>query len=123
MPSLTIGFYEELTAPGGINYTENRIITPQIVPSIKGHAKFAEKEDIGWFRSDDKTTKGNRVFTEEDLLSGEYPPDMFEVGEVINSDDLPSKTRRILELQSDLFQKGRKEKSLTGNYKTKNYID
>lgn len=47
-------YYSDLTVQGGTNYTENRIITPQITPIIKGHPQFAQDNDIGWFRSDDK---------------------------------------------------------------------
>mgnify|MGYP003398201694 CR=1 FL=1 len=32
-------------------YKEQRITTPFITPSIKGHAQFAEDNDIGWFRA------------------------------------------------------------------------
>jgi len=32
-------------------YKEQRITTPLIIPSIKGHAQFAESNDIGWFRA------------------------------------------------------------------------
>lgn len=55
-------------------YKEQRITTPLITPSIKGHAQFAESNDIGWFRAwyNKKT------------------------GEV-----------HVIEVQSDLFQKGR----------------
>lgn len=60
-------------------YREMRITTPLITPSIKGHAQFAEDNDIGWFRAwyNKKT------------------------GEV-----------HVLEIQSDLFQKGRDKKDL-----------
>lgn len=70
--------YKQLTVPGGSNYREVEISTPGIIPSIKGHADFSTNEGIGWFRTD----------TENDGL-----------GE--------TETRRILEVQSDLFQKGR----------------
>ena len=60
-------------------YKEMRITTPLITPSIKGHAKFAQDNDIGWFRAwyNKKT------------------------GEV-----------HVLEIQSDLFQKGRDRSDL-----------
>lgn len=134
--------YSNLTVPGGTNYTENRIITPQIVPSIKGHAQFAEKEDIGWFRSDD-TQQGKHELTDDFTINGiTYFPfelinddlryykanyedydnnkeDKFiEITEKEYNDKLKevsnnTKTRRILELQSDLFQKGRDKEELT----------
>lgn len=50
--------YANLTVPGGVNYTENEISTPQIVPSIKGHAQFSTAEGIGWQRSGDKIQYG-----------------------------------------------------------------
>lgn len=60
-------------------YKEQRITTPLITPSIKGHAQFAQDNDIGWFRAwyNKKT------------------------GEV-----------HVLEVQSDLFQKGRNKEDL-----------
>lgn len=60
-------------------YKEQRITTPLITPSIKGHAQFAESNDIGWFRAwyNKKT------------------------GEV-----------HVIEVQSDLFQKGRDKEYL-----------
>jgi predicted kinase len=63
-------------------YKEQRIATPLITPSIKGHAQFAEANDIGWFRAwyNKKT------------------------GEV-----------HVLEVQSDLFQKGRDKEDLTND--------
>lgn len=64
-------------------YKEQRITTPLITPSIKGHAQFAQDNDIGWFRAwyNKKT------------------------GEV-----------HVLEVQSDLFQRGRNKEDLTGTY-------
>lgn len=68
-------------------YKEQRITTPLITPSIKGHAQFAQDNDIGWFRAwyNKKT------------------------GEV-----------HVLEVQSDLFQKGRDKEDLVINNKTEN---
>jgi len=34
-------YYSNLTVPGGTNYTENEITTPDITPNIKGHAQFS----------------------------------------------------------------------------------
>lgn len=83
--------YKKLNVPGGMNYTENNILTPGIVPAIKGHPRFAKEEAIGWFRSDVQTV---------DPL-GNIPKEGRTVGRV------PTKTRRILEIQSDFFQKAR----------------
>lgn len=80
-------YYSYLTVPGGTNYTENEIATPAIVPSIKGHAQFATDNGIGWFRSDDKNSS-------------------------TNPSEWGKKIRRILEVQSDLFQKGRNKEDL-----------
>lgn len=96
-------YYSNLTVPGGTNYTENEIATPAITPSIKGHAQFATDQGIGWFRSDEEVENGKY-----------YPGGVFE-GEMIPSSTeggTPTKTRRILEVQSDLFQKGRDKKML-----------
>lgn len=115
-------FYSRLTVPGGINYEENEIATPQIVPSIAGHARFATDNGIGWFRSDEKAT----TIKEENSYNPNYSPNMNlggmtddEIGDYVNRgldkvENKPfittyngSKTRRILEIQSDLFQRGR----------------
>lgn len=70
-------YYSNLTVPGGTNYTESEIKTPDITPSIKGHAQFSTDQGIGWFRSDDVQTKDDlqkemytQNFTFEELLQG-----------------------------------------------------
>lgn len=85
--------YSNLTVDGGVNYRENEIKTPDITPTIKGHAAFSTNQGIGWFRSDDMA-KPN-TFIPVEISTGNY------------SEGEPSKTRRILEVQSDLFQKSR----------------
>ena len=112
--------YSNLTVQGGINYTENEIATPEIIPSIKGHAQFATEKGIGWFRSDD------RKYTEEiELPELENDEDETSIKLVKSYPEIDGpKTRRILEVQSDLFQKGRDkvslikegEKRTVGNY-------
>lgn len=57
-------YYANLTVPGGIKYTENEISTPNITPSIKGHAQFASDKGIGWGRWDEKIQ-----YTEKDIDS------------------------------------------------------
>lgn len=127
--------YSNLTVQGGTNYTENEISTPGIIPSIKGHAQFATDNGIGWFRSDDKLTgkvsggeykqsldqfgqpSGMGVeFTDYDYyqsldLEGKLIGKELENFNKLKEQDLknskPTKTRRILEVQSDLYQKGR----------------
>jgi len=92
--------YANMTVLGGINYTENEIKIPGITPSIQGHAGFSTSEGMGWFRSDEQA---------------HYPDENRFVGknELISN----SKSRRILEVQSDLFQKGRNIDFLTNERK------
>lgn len=141
--------YSNLTVPGGTNYTENEISTPLITPSIKGHAQFSTDNGIGWFRSDDKTVdelKGNWIKNESELpnefiFSGEryfkengewqtkskFIEDIetviwrynMSLGNERIQNKPNEKTRRILEVQSDLFQKGR-DKELLVESKTQN---
>ena len=94
--------YSNLTVPGGTNYTENEISTPGITPSIKGHAQFSTDNGIGWFRSD-VATEDNSIYTESSY----------------QENFTPTKTRRILEVQSDLFQKGRDRNRLVDIINTK----
>lgn len=107
-------YYTAISVPGGTNNTENRIVTPNIVPSIKGHAKFAKDNDIGWFLSDDKTI---RNYSLDEILSNEYDSNK----NIQNTDDTSQppffepKIRRVREIQSDLFQKGREAKVLVEN--------
>lgn len=97
--------YSDLTVPGGTKYTENEIATPDIIPSIKGHAQFATDNGIGWFRSDEVST--GEKYEEEGVIENEF----VEPTKVNIIKEKGSKTRRILEVQSDLFQKGRDIKS------------
>ena len=100
----------ELNVPGGTNYKINVFKTPLILPSIINH--FFHKNQIGWFRSDEKVIGGENIY-----------PDDWEGDSVIQTGvrNLPvaniggeqTKTRRILEVQSDLFQKGRDQDDLT----------
>lgn len=100
-------YYSNLRVDGGINYTENEIRTPDITPSIKGHAKFSTDQGIGWFRSDDR-----QILKSEQDKENQFK----EKGYVILAEEHTPKTRRILEIQSDLFQKGRDLKSLISDY-------
>jgi len=97
-------YYSNLTVPGGTNYTENEIATPAITPSIKGHAQFSTDKGIGWFRSDDKAEGGN-------YDKPQSMPDYLDDTDFI-VEGTPTRTRRILEVQSDLFQKGRDKEDL-----------
>jgi hypothetical protein len=123
-------YYDNLTVPGGINYREHEIKTPEINFSIKGHARFSTHEGIGWFRTDDKekaTSDRNyyKRYLESGLYKGEYTAyEDVTVDRDFNKwvdnkkkeDDLfdssQLNTRRILEMQSDLFQKGRNKEFL-----------
>jgi hypothetical protein len=96
--------YSNLTVPGGTNYTENEIATPEVIPNIKGHAQFATDKGIGWFRSDEQTIGGELV---------EYDDDKNQKTVQESRGGTLTKTRRILEVQSDLFQKGRDKLRLT----------
>ena len=145
-------YYSNLTVPGGTNYTEQEIATPGITPSIKGHAKFATDQGIGWFRSDEQASfeeidkyenkrieKDTSEITPWDNESENYiriatinGKETIIPGKVSKKDaenwlananlkrfkvkEL-TKTRRILEVQSDLFQKGRDKKILSGSFK------
>src|SRR5690606_29430708 len=64
---------------------------------------------IGWFRSDELTSADVN-----DRIERGEPMNVFE--ELAKSAN-QLKTRRILEIQSDLFQKGRDEGDLITNYK------
>jgi hypothetical protein len=93
--------YVGLTVPGGANYRENEIKTPDITPSIKGHAAFASDKGIGWFRSDDRAH--TKMVERTEWNPNDEKVETFNeerIGEI-------TKTRRILEIQSDLFQKSR----------------
>ena len=123
-------FYSNLTVPGGTNYTENEIATPDIAPNIKGHAQFSTNNGIGWFRSDDKlgdkysvkaTRRDNGV--EQNMTQNQSFETATEIAESFKDrfDNVRLvkyekgdgfKTRRILEVQSDLFQKGRDKEDL-----------
>ena len=116
-------YYSKLTVPGGVKYTEQEIATPAIVPSIKGHAQFATDKGIGWFRSDETPIiyaglpiefgsqeeyeyNKNQGLIDGPVIKGR-PTQVNPVRNI--------KTRRILEVQSDLFQKGRDKANLIGS--------
>lgn len=156
--------YVGLTVPGGTNYRENEIKTPDITPTIKGHAAFATDQGIGWFRSDERVLNqeverrenpnkkknliklwgedkrykeilSHDITVYDDIITGnvdtyggilidnttgkkyylhqdDLEPDLSAGATDSNINNTyfggtPTKTRRILEVQSDLFQKGR----------------
>lgn len=108
-------YYSGLNVKGGTNYRENEIKTPGIRPVIKGHAAFSTDEGIGWFRSDDKiVTYGGAPIEFSSQEEYEYNKEQgFVDGPIINGRPTQvkpiqdKKTRRIIEIQSDLFQKSR----------------
>lgn len=106
--------YASMTVPGGVNYRENEIRTPDITPVIQGHAAFSTENGIGWFRSDDKGSSNDLVMAiEADQQYGEDLRNNFDPSvPTSNLVGEGSKTRRILEIQSDLFQKGRGQDTL-----------
>ena len=54
-------YYAGLTVPGGSNYKEIEIKTPNITPSIKGHADFSTDQGAGWLRVDEVNKDVRRV--------------------------------------------------------------
>ena len=128
-------YYENLSVPGGTNYKENEISTPLITPSIKGHAQFATPNGIGWFRSDVQALNqqtlnslNQRRFTSEQLemamINTDGSREALDAYLLKNYPDrtggTATKTRRILEIQSDLFQKSRDKKDLVQKPERKN---
>jgi len=113
-------YYSYLTVPGGTNYTENEVATPGIIPSIKGHGDFSTDNGIGWFRSDEEVKDGNsetvlnnNIIPEMDFDDEGRPiPSYQETIKTKEGTGNKTNTRRILEVQSDLFQKGRDSKDL-----------
>ena len=103
-------YYSNLTVPGGTDYTENEIATPAITPSIKGHAEFATINGIGWFRSDDKLDNAEDYTYEDYKYDENGNPSKVVIPLMVGGTE--TKTRRILEIQSDLFQKGRDKEDL-----------
>lgn len=108
-------YYSNLTVPGGTNYTENEISTPLITPSIKGHAQFATDKGIGWFRSDEQVNNAKLTldYTNKDRFATEEDGPLAAPNKIYIGDK--TKTRRILEVQSDLFQKWRNNFEFEGN--------
>ncbi len=101
-------YYSNLTVPGGTNYTENEISTPLIKPSIKGHAEFSTDNGIGWFRSDDRA-KPVENSKEKALQRAIENDDFLPFDEdYLSTETTDTKTRRILEIQSDWGQNQRK---------------
>ncbi|MCA9747687.1 MAG: hypothetical protein KC414_01145, partial [Romboutsia sp.] len=100
--------HSSLNVPGGTNYKINVFKTPLIVPSIINH--FFHKNQIGWFRSDEKTITEksvNKAAMDAFGLEDENESSILEKIGV-------SKTRRVLEVQSDWAQNLRLDFNLDG---------
>lgn len=129
--------YQDYSVQGGTNYKEFDIRTPSVEPAIKSHAEFASQESIGWYRADEVvkipnlTEEENKRYLElvniiEDT-NRNFPETSKQKEEFDrlnekrnNKKEEGSNIRRILEFQSDLFQKGRGKRVLTqGVYKAK----
>lgn len=108
-------YYANLTVPGGTNYRENEIATPKIIPNIKGHAQFSTENGIGWFRSDEQQNNNQTNGNQKEDIEQDYKDGLIsfsEKEELISKLGRNTNTRRILEVQSDLFQKGKASKDL-----------
>jgi len=115
--------YSNLTVPGGTNYTENAITIPGVINVISAGGGYHDNEfneskgDMaGWFRSDVRSETEN-INTEEyydskgNRLSKE---DYIKQYGTKTANNVPTKTRRILEVQS-FFQKVRDSNYLISN--------
>lgn len=108
--------YSNMTVPGGTNYTENEIRTPDITPVRQGHAEFSTENGIGWFRSDDKAEGGKFSRYNDNILTpDDWANEEPEDGISDTRGGILTKTRRILEIQSDLFQKERSSERLVNS--------
>lgn len=129
-------YYSDLTVPGGTNYQELEIKTPQITPSTKGHAEFSTDKGIGWFRTDDAQNTQNKDlpnYVEIGNVGGMFVSYQKENGawrkyldgkfyKNVSQEDVlthysvnnpnENTVRRVLEMQSDLFQKSRSKDNL-----------
>lgn len=112
-------YYENLGVLGGTNYREVEVRTPAIQPVTQGHGRFSTPYGIGWFRADDKIpTAPIDRFKKEFGVEGEYEDitNSEEFLEWIQDNREEPKTRRIFEIQSDLFQKSQGEEYLAGKF-------
>ena len=107
-------YYSNLTVPGGTNYTENEIATPEVIPSIKGHAQFATDKGIGWFRSDEQAINQDYSTDLDNIEYDNMGRPSNAIFREITTGGQATKTRRILEVQSDYFQKLRNNFKFNG---------
>ena len=94
-------YYESLTVPGGTNYKEIEVVTPNVAAYLKGHAEFSTDNGIGWYRVDEITEAD--PLRDYDSDDSEDFVDMFKAHE--EQEATRTKTLRVLEMQSDMFQK------------------
>ena len=130
-------YHSSLTVPGGTNYREDAIQTPDILNVSSAHTSEFSKgvaNMLGWFRSDDQgQEKHVSQFTDFkkylDRFRGDiaevehkkgdkslYWNEYLEAKSIGDRTEVKTKTRRILEVQSDLFQKGRDKKNLVDTF-------
>ena len=96
-----------------------------ITPSIQGHPEWVKKDGtdkgIGWFRSDDKVDNAEIEDTRDPQIELDENGNYIQVqyGKLSQTGGTNTKTRRILEMQSDFFQKIRNNFTVKGNNYTK----
>ena len=115
---INTSYHSNLTVPGGTNYTENAIQTPGIINRSMAHIKEFSKgisNMLGWFRSDEQTKVGTGKVDEIDDDKNQKTVQIFSGGTATN-------TRRILEIQSDLFQNSRDSKVIVKDLLTNKTI-
>jgi len=108
--------YSNLTVPGGINYIEKAIVTPDIENISDTHIEdfnAGKSTMLGWVRSDEI----NKIVpTWEEGFKGDFN-DYNKItnaeGEDVYVEKNTPKTKRILEIQSNLFQKYRGVENLS----------
>jgi len=126
-------YYADLIVPGGTNYKEMEIATPNVEAEKKGHAAFATDKGIGWYRVDDEAQSESKfIVPKKDFtlnkINYKYniKKDSFDMYSEqadgyfanITRKDLQAEllanaktgvsdgtTLRVLEMQSDMFQK------------------
>jgi len=136
-----IGGEQTYHIAGGVNYREYIIEIP--IELHMSHPKFATKNMLGWFRSDTEIegeTEGqempNKFSPSEDEYGGQFEPGVYYVedgqwyldGSKITREQAQKawnrdnhltgkagSTFRLIEFQSDLFQKRRKKRDYTRN--------
>ena len=115
--------HSNLTVPGGTNYTENSFRVPGVQNVLSTGGNYHDSEfnqsrgdQIGWFRSDDAQNPKKGQYSKE--LKDNYYSDnigdnqsYFDNLEEESKLSNPTKTRRILEVQSP-FQKSRDKQLL-----------